>query len=175
MDWPEAYNRVVKFLPRWEIVNPDQLGVMVRFGKFKGELEPGVYFCYPYFDEIYTVTAVSQVVNLPHQSIKSKDGKTVAITCAVTFSVLNAEQAILNVDDLNEQIRCYAGNLISLRINETLFADLNIGELSNQVFSEAGSYLSDYTGIELESVNIYDLAQHKIIRLMSGTQLPSED
>lgn len=175
MDWGEVYNQVVKFLPRWEIVNPDQLGVLIRFGKFKDALEPGVYFCCPYFDEIYTVTSVSQVVNIPHQSIKSEDGKTVAITCAVTFSVVDAEQAILNVDDLNEQIRCYVGNLISRHINKKPFVEINVEELSDSVFSDAGSYLSDYAGVELESFNIYDLAQHKIIRLMSGTQLPSEE
>jgi hypothetical protein len=175
MDWAEVYKQIVRFLPRIAIVNPDELGVRIRFGKYNKELTSGVYFCLPYFDEVFIITSVSQVVNISHQSVKSKDNKTVAITCAVTFCVIDVEQAIMNIDDLDDQLRCYIADLISKYVNETDFVNISIGGLSDYVFSEAECDVADSFGIELESVNIYDFAQHKILRLLSGTQLPIEE
>jgi hypothetical protein len=167
MDWSEIYNQIVRFLPRFEIVNPDQIGVLVRFGKFKKDLTPGVYFCFPYFDEVFMTTSVTQVVHLSPQSIRSRDNKTVAITCAAVFSIIDAELAILEIDDTDEYIISYIADSISSYVNETDFVHISIGGLTDYVMKTCSATLLDEVGVDLECINIYDLAEHKIIRLLS--------
>lgn len=174
MNWSEIYSQIIRFIPRWEILNPDEVGVHIRFGKLKRELGPGVCFCLPYFDEVFKFTSVSQVATIHHQSVKSRDNKVIAVTCSVTFSVIDPEQAILKVGDLYEQIRCYIGGLISHYINQNMYDEINVDGLTEYILSESELYLAEDIGVHMESVSVLDLAQHKIIRLMSGTHLETE-
>jgi len=158
-----------------EILNPDEIGVHIRFGVLKSSIGPGVYFCLPYFDEIFKFTSVSQIANLPHQSVKSRDNKVVAVTGSVTFSIVDPERAILGVDSLDEQVRCHIGGIISHYIDGTMYDNINVDGLSEYVLKESEDYLVEDLGVHIEGINIFDLAQHKIIRLMSGTHVQVEE
>lgn len=76
-----------KIFQWWILIQPWELGVRTRFGKRTKLLLPGVHFRIPFFDIMYVQTIRLRVVSLCPQTVSTKDGKTVTISCAVGYSI----------------------------------------------------------------------------------------
>lgn len=76
-----------KIFQWWILIQPWELGVRTRFGNKTKLLQPGVHFRIPFFDIIYVQTIRLRVVSLCPQTVSTKDGKTLTISCAVGYSI----------------------------------------------------------------------------------------
>jgi regulator of protease activity HflC (stomatin/prohibitin superfamily) len=168
MTLSEIVEALLKFFPRLEIVEPDQIGVLRRCGKIKRQLSPGVVFCYPYFDEVFVCVAAKQILHIQEQSIKTLDGKIFAVSGAVLFIVEDPSKAIIDIDDLDE----YLGTELAGRISD--FISLNQStEINNESLKKNlmvpyfRQKIRDESGIVINKVFVHDLVPHKIIRLMN--------
>ena len=57
--------------PPFGIIFPNEGGVFIRGGKFKGVIWEGFYWKWPFYDSIRKVIVKQQRVNLPNQSAKN--------------------------------------------------------------------------------------------------------
>lgn len=174
MDLSTLYDHIIKFLPRFEIIQPDEIGVFVRGGKFKKTISSGVYFCWPYFDEIFTLRFIAQVLNLPHQSVKTNDGKVLAIRCGIVFTITDAQKAIIDVENVDEYLKIVISNRVTEFINENNLEDIDLTNIKEYVLDEEfKEELINDVGVKLETLTMYDLSPHRVLRLMStdNTQL----
>lgn len=76
-----------KIFQWWILIQPWELGVRTRLGNKTKLLHPGVHFRIPFIDIIYVQTIRLRVVSLCPQTVSTKDGKTVTISCAVGYSI----------------------------------------------------------------------------------------
>lgn len=76
----------------WIIVQPWQTGIRVRNGKHIKKLNGGIYFRLPYLDSIFIQENRLRVASMPIQTLTSKDIKTITISGAVGYSIIDIEK-----------------------------------------------------------------------------------
>lgn len=91
----------VEFFLFAEIVDEYQRGVILRFGKWNRDLDPGLNLYWPFFiEKPLTISVVPDATTTPEQTFTLVDGvSTVSVTPVLTYRVHNARKALLEVED----------------------------------------------------------------------------
>jgi len=76
----------------WVIVQPWESGLRVRCGNRIKPLSKGIYFKLPYFDSVYVQEVRLRVRDLSVQTLTSKDGKTITLSCSMGYSISNVQK-----------------------------------------------------------------------------------
>ena len=71
----------------WVLVMPWERGLRVRCGKWIKELDGGIHFRIPYVDALYVQTTRTRVVDVPLQTIQTKDNKPLSILTVFGYSI----------------------------------------------------------------------------------------
>lgn len=157
---------IIDSLRFWFFVEQDEIGVLLRCGKYKKSLAPGGYFICPVIDSVKTQKSSICVVNLPNQSIVSQHSKVWAASGVVRYKITNAQVAILEIYDIDAAIQnvameCIAREMYSFDENVSL-QDIN-DKISEAITSETSNF-----GIEMLGFNLTDLVPHRVYRLLSN-------
>jgi len=86
-------------IPSIRILWQYEKGLVFRFGKLRGEREPGLNLILPYIDRMIKVDMRVETLVVEPQEVITKDNVTVQVDAVVYFRVVNAERAIINVKD----------------------------------------------------------------------------
>jgi regulator of protease activity HflC (stomatin/prohibitin superfamily) len=96
-----------------------QIWTVERFGAFLRELRPGLNFLVPYIDRIgRKLNVQEQVLDIPEQSVITKDNATVAVDGVIYFRVMEAAKAAYQVTDLEAALSTLAMTNIRAVIGE---------------------------------------------------------
>ncbi len=96
-----------------------QVWTVERFGAFTKELPPGLNFLLPFIDRIgRKVNVQEQVLDIPEQSVITKDNATVAVDGVIYYRVLEASKAAYEVNNLNQALSTLAMTNIRAVIGE---------------------------------------------------------
>ena len=80
-------------------INQYQRGVMFTLGKFSGVKGPGWRIVIPVFQSMRKVDIRTKVVDVPDQEAITKDNIPVRINAVVYYRIIEAEKAILEVEN----------------------------------------------------------------------------
>jgi len=86
-------------VPAVKIVYQYQRGVLFRFGKLRGIRGPGLNIILPWIDRLVKVDLRTRTVILKPQEIITRDNVTVNVDAVVYFNVVDAERAVIQVED----------------------------------------------------------------------------
>ena len=96
-----------------------QVWTVERFGAFTRELHPGLNFLIPYIDRVgRKLNVQEQVLDIPEQSVITKDNATVAVDGVIYFRVMEAAKAAYQVTDLQQALSTLAMTNIRAVIGE---------------------------------------------------------
>ncbi len=165
--WIEIIGRqITKTLPYSKIF-PNEGGVFLRFGKYRRTLEPGLYWKIPLIDDIKKLDITPQVINLPNQSITTKDKVTLAVSGAIEYSIRDAKRALLEVQDFDKSLQNLSMGIIANYAHEKTYEEcLNIKELEDVVIRGIRERANSW-GLNIRKFWVTDLAEHKVYRLMT--------
>jgi len=157
------------------IIKENERGVKLNFGKFNSVLEPGLRLQIPFYHIIYKINMANCILNIPKQSLISKDNITFTIDSSVQYKVINAKNAILNVSNLEYMLpeRCQMAMrqiLSSLDINAMLHGLKNIPELIKELLQNVET---DW-GIEIINVQIRDIQFDESVKRAMGVKAEAE-
>ncbi len=159
MMW-EAILIFLKSLTAYTIVYPNELAVRIRGGVWHSDLDAGFYWQWPIYDSIWKVTAVTQVKEIPAQSI----GQWV-VSGIVEYSVADAKKALFGVEDFDEKIRTWTMGLLPRLLFE--IENVVIWQLEEVVLDELSNF-GDDNGLTITDFRITTLAKHRAIRLITN-------
>lgn len=148
-------------------LNPYQMGVLLRLGKFKKVISPGFGFCYPFgIDQILAENVVLETINVGPQSLTTKDGIGIVVSSIITFKIEDVKTFLLEVEGRNNAIEdCSYGAISGFFLTKTwdsLFElDLS-NELSKIVRRSAKKY-----GVDIISVQLCDFSRCRSLRLVT--------
>ncbi len=150
----------------WFFVDQDELGVLLRFGKYKKSVTPGGYLIWPLIDSIKTQKSSICVVNLPNQSIMSNDSKIWAASGVVRYKIIDPRIAILDIYDVdaaiqNVSMECIAQEMFKVNVDDG-FDKINKSIL-DKIIKETSTF-----GIEILGFNLTDLVPHRVYRVLSS-------
>ena len=112
----EAILNFLSSLCFWTVVNPDESGVHLRCGRVHRVIGEGFHWQYPIIDEIQTIPTSEQAIDLPNQTLTTKDGKTVTVSGTVRYEVVCPEKCLFNVSDYDESLQTLSMEVIGIEL-----------------------------------------------------------
>jgi regulator of protease activity HflC (stomatin/prohibitin superfamily) len=80
-----------------KIIQPYQKGLVERLGKYQRTAEPGLTFIVPFIDRLRVVDMREQVVDVPPQSVITKDNVVVEVDAVVYYEVTDPVKMTYNI------------------------------------------------------------------------------
>jgi regulator of protease activity HflC (stomatin/prohibitin superfamily) len=81
------------------IIKEFERGVVLRFGRFSHVKLPGIRFLIPFVDQMFRIDLRIVTMDVPKQEMMTKDNVPVTVDAVVYFRVVNAEDAVLKIEN----------------------------------------------------------------------------
>lgn len=162
-------------LKLFHILDPYERGVRLRGGAFHADLAEGkAHWKIPVWDSILSQNIATTTMSVDPQSITTKDGKNVVVSCIIKYKVQNVRRFLLEVDDAVDAISDVTMGVVFDVISDMTWEEIMDSDISETVTEEVRrDALSDW-GISVKKVTITDLAQIRSIRLIGGVPTSEE-
>ncbi|MDQ7043288.1 MAG: SPFH domain-containing protein [Sulfurimonas sp.] len=158
------------------IVSQADMLVVERLGKFHRVLRGGLNFIIPIVDSpVNNLTTKEQLIDIPKQSVITKDNVNISIDGIVFCSVENAKEATYNVVDFKNAISNLAMTTLRSEIGSMeLDATLSNRDTLNAKLQMALGAASLNWGVKITRVEISDIAVPKEIEMAMNLQMQAE-
>lgn len=154
-----------KILPFWIIKEYDN-GILLRFGKYKKTLKPGIHFKLPFVDEIITHHVVTSLLSIPVQSLTTKDKQQIVVKSVVKFIVEDVKPLLLEVYDATDAISDVTQSIIKKQIHIRTWDECNDDDVDNEITKKLRAEIKKW-GIYIESVTMTDMGISPSVRLFN--------
>jgi erythrocyte band 7 integral membrane protein len=81
-------------------IETSTVGLLENFGKFKQLLEPGLHYVNPCTESVQVVELKTKVMDMPNQTVYTKDNICVVIDTAIFYRITHAYRATYRVKDV---------------------------------------------------------------------------
>lgn len=144
------------------IIRQYERAIILRLGKYQGQVGPGVKSRIPVVDSILVVDVREKVREFKAERMLTKDNVPVTIDAILRYKIIEerARDAILNVENFNEIIQQVSQTTLRNNIGSSVFQDiLSRREEVNQhiksvIANEAANWGIEVTGVEIRQVII---------------------
>ncbi len=156
---------LLDFIPL-RTVRSYQLGVREVFGVAKRTLRPGVWLHIKFIFEVFPIDAAEQGLNLPTQSVTTKDGVAVAVSANISYDITDAATVHATVLNLDTTLVYEAMRTIARCIRRRSFAEIAArqGALENAIRRSLQKRVEPW-GVRIIGVGVSDLVQARHYRL----------
>jgi len=145
-------------------------GILLRMGKFKRVVKPGVVFKIPFLDKIEVQTVVTTTLSVPTQSVITQDEKQLVVKAVVKYKIVDVEAFILTVYDATDAISDITQAIIKEQIAIRTFKQCIENDFDNTVTKKLRVEVRRW-GIDVERVTLTDIGQIKSLRLFNEGSL----
>ena len=142
------------------IVNQYERGIVLTLGTYSYTLNPGLKLVVPIFQRVIKVDIRINTIDIPQQSIITRDNVSVGVNGVVYFQVIKAEDAVLKVRDFTYAVSQYAQTALrdvigSVELDQLLTDRQKISdEIQKIVDAETAEWGVDVTGIRLQDIAV---------------------
>jgi regulator of protease activity HflC (stomatin/prohibitin superfamily) len=130
-------------------------------------MEPGLHVWWPITTEVMTHPVVRQVVNLPNQTLLTKDGKTVVASGVVVYTISDLHRFLVENFDAEASIAELGLAGIRRAVTQRDFEELRKGraDTDNRLTAECQRLLDDL-GVRVEYARLTDFAPVRAFALL---------
>ena len=146
-------------------MQPWEAALRTRFGKYIHSFAPGLHLRIPVIDSYHTYNVLPRVITLPHQSVRTSDGKTLAVSGGLAYSITDIEKVMLEVDDHDESLINLAMGLLADYISNHTNVECTHDNIQDSVVIALREAASQW-GIEVSHLYLVDLCDHRAFRLL---------
>ena len=139
-------------------VNEYERGVKFTLGKFSSMTNPGWRLVIPIFQSMTKVDLRLRTVEVPSQESLTKDNISVGVTAVLFFRVVDAQKAIINIENFYYATSQLAQTTMRNVVGEVVLDDLLAQR--EQLSEQIKKIVSDFTkgwGIEVVNVELKDI------------------
>ncbi len=166
MNWLlQLIDKLFIWLPRIQLIDPDEAGVRITCGKRFRAKEPGWYIYWPLIQSIRVLTVVIQVVDLREQGLMTQDGKNIAISGAVEYTIRDITKALLCVQDLDKNLPTLCLGKIAEYVELHDLKDCTSENLKTELRKGIREHVNDW-GVAVKHIFITDriiATAHKVM------------
>lgn len=160
----------IHILPEYE------RGVLFRLGRVTGPPRgPGLIFIIPIVDRLLRVSLRIVTLDIPPQDIITKDNVTVRVNAVAYFRVVDANQAILEIEDFNFGTSQVAQTTLRSIVGQAELDELLINrDEINRRLQQIIDTLTDPWGVKVTLVEVKDVELPDAMRRAMARQAESE-
>lgn len=157
------------------ILREYERAVVFRLGKFLKVKGPGLIFLIPFIDRIERVDLRVLTINVERQEVITKDNVTVHVDAIVFFQVVDAERAIIQVEQYMEATTWLAQATLRSIVGQVELDELLAErEKVNQKIQEIIDRQTDPWGIKVVSVEVRDVVLPENMKRAMARQAETE-
>ncbi|SHE68832.1 Regulator of protease activity HflC, stomatin/prohibitin superfamily [Caldanaerobius fijiensis DSM 17918] len=167
---------LIVLLASIKIVTTGNVFIVERLGQFYKILEPGWHVIIPFLDYVRAkVSTKQQILDIEPQSVITKDNVKISVDNVIFFKVMNARDAIYNIEDYKSGI-VYSTitNMRNIIGNMTLDEVLSGRDKINAELLKVVDQITDAYGIKILSVEIKNIIPPDEIRQAMEKQMKAE-
>lgn len=166
---------LVVFIASIKQINQYEAGLKFTMGKFSSIMKPGWRIVIPVIQTHRKVDMRIRAVDVPDQEAITKDNISVTVNAVIYYRVLNAEKAIIEVEDfffaVSQLAQTTMRNVVGeVNLDELLSNRDEIAEKIRGIVDKA----SDAWGIEVQSVELKDVTLPEEMKRVIGKQAEAE-
>ena len=160
----------IHILPEYE------RGVLFRLGRVTGPARgPGLIFIIPIVDRLLRVSLRIVTLDIPPQDIITKDNVTVRVNAVAYFRVVDANQAILEIEDFNFGTSQVAQTTLRSIVGQAELDELLVNrDEINRRLQQIIDTLTDPWGVKVTLVEVKDVELPEAMRRAMARQAESE-
>lgn len=133
--------------------------VLFRFGRLSGIRGPGLFFIIPFIDQIVRVDLRIRQLDVPKQTIITRDNISVDVDAVIYYHVKEASKAIVEVEDYEAATALIAQTTLRDVLGQNdLDMILSDRDALNQKIQSSLETLTSAWGINVDVVTIRDIA-----------------
>ena len=144
------------------LVNQYERAVILRLGKYKGLVKPGIHTRIPLADNVLSIDIREKVIEFNAERMLTKDNIPVTIDAILRYKIIEeqANYTLLNVENFNEMIKQVSQTTLRNNIGSSLFQEiLSKREEINSIIKftiekESNNWGIMVTGVEIRQVII---------------------
>jgi len=157
------------------IINQWETGVRFRLGRYKDTLQPGLRIIIPIIDGIRKIDMRIVTIDIPRQQVITKDNVPVAINGVVYFKVVDAQTAVIKIQDFEYAVSQYAQTALrdvagSMSLDQVLSERESIGKDIEQIVEKA----CQNWGLEITEIKLQDIDMPEDLKRIMSRQASSE-
>ncbi len=139
-------------------INQYERGVKFMFGKFHFVMNPGWRIVWPVIQSFQKIDIRTKAVDVPDQNAITKDNVPVNVNAVIYYKVLEADKAVLEIQDYQHAIREYAQTTMRNVVGEVTLDELltSRDRVANRI-EELVKVVSASWGLEVSSVELKDV------------------
>lgn len=167
---------LVILLSSIKIVNTGYVYIVERLGQFYKVMEPGWHLIIPFIDHVRAkISTKQQILDIEPQSVITKDNVKISVDNVIFFKVLNARDAVYNIENYKSGI-IYSTitNMRNIIGNMTLDEVLSGRDKINMELLKVVDQITDAYGIKILSVEIKNIIPPEEIRQAMEKQMKAE-
>ncbi|MAF37032.1 hypothetical protein CL622_08005 [archaeon] len=166
---------ILFFFSGIRVVQQYERGVKLRLGKYTGIKEPGFRWIIPIVDRLIKVDVRVITTDIPSQEVMTQDNVPIKVNGVVFFKVLNAEKAILEVEQYQYAVSQLAQSALrdmagKAELDTVLAKREEIGFKIKEVIDKE----TDPWGIKVTDVKIKDIELPDNMKRAMANQAESE-
>jgi regulator of protease activity HflC (stomatin/prohibitin superfamily) len=154
----------------FKIINVNEKGVRLRFGKVNKIMDAGLAFKLPFVDNIIIQYVKDDTILLPSQKLTTNDGKTITITGMVLYCVEDVQPFVLNASVAAQSIADVATGIISDVILQMTYDEIleSLDKLSNEI-SKAVRRECKQWGVKIDYVRLTDITVSRTFNVFKNS------
>jgi regulator of protease activity HflC (stomatin/prohibitin superfamily) len=159
----------------FKIMREYERAVVFRLGKFQKTKGPGLIFLIPFIDKIERVDLRVLTINVDKQEVITKDNVTVNVDAITFFRVMDAEEAIIQVERY-----IHATSMLAQTTLRSIVGQVELDELLanrekvNKNIQEIIDRQTDPWGIKVVSVEVRDVVLPENMKRAMARQAETE-
>ena len=157
------------------ILREYERGVIFRLGKLLGTKGPGIIFLIPLVDRMVKMDLRVVTIDVSRQEMMTRDNVPVSVDAVVYFRVVNAEAAVVKVENFLKATSLMSQTTLRSVIGQSELDELlSHRETINQKLQEIVDRQTDPWGIKVTAVEVKDVVLPEGMKRAMASQAESE-
>jgi len=169
------FDKLIEIISNWWlqltpiiIIRDYEEAVLLRFGKFKSVLKPGIHLKIPMFDEVIDQHVVVTTLSLDAQSLYTKDKQNIVVKAVIKYKISDVKVFLLEIYDAQDALSDMSQGIIKNVIMSMSMDECTDSELDNTLTKKVRVEARKW-GVEVQQVTLTDLAPIRSYRLINDT------
>lgn len=165
MDLATFFTKIGNVFRWWVTVAPWEQALRVRLGKNVEVLKAGVHLRVPWVDRIYRQSTRRRLSTVPTQTVTTRDGKTLTLSCAVGYAIGDIKALYNTVHQPQDTIETEFQAAVARFVARSTLSECTTEALVKSCLEDVN--LERYGLVDVE-FHVTDFAVVRAYRLMQG-------